>query len=94
MNVLWTATALEQLRAIHAYISQHSELYARRTVDRLTARTKQIALFPNSGRVVAEFESENIREVVEGSYRIIYQISDDHIDVAAVVHTAVRTPWR
>lgn len=33
-----------------------------------------------------EFEQEQIREVIEGSYRIIYYIKPDQIDVLAVIH--------
>ncbi len=48
----------------------------------------QIAEFPLSGRVVPEYNMEQIREVIEGYYRIIYYIKPDQIDVIAVIHTA------
>ncbi|MFO0515083.1 MAG: type II toxin-antitoxin system RelE/ParE family toxin, partial [bacterium] len=44
--------------------------------------------FPFSGRLVPEFETEQIREVIEGSYRIIYYIKPEQIDVIAVLHAA------
>ncbi|WP_149988198.1 type II toxin-antitoxin system RelE/ParE family toxin [Microcystis aeruginosa] len=46
------------------------------------------ANFPFSGRLVPEFETEQIREVIEGSYRIIYYIKPEQIDVIAVLHAA------
>jgi plasmid stabilization system protein ParE len=57
-------------------------------VERLTRRSEQIANFPFSGRIVPEFETEQIREVIEGSYGIIYYIKPDQIDVIAVLHAA------
>jgi toxin ParE1/3/4 len=36
---------------------------------------------------VSEFETEEIREVIEGSYRIIYYIKPEQIDVLAVIHS-------
>lgn len=57
-------------------------------IDRLTRRSQQIAQFPFSGRVVPEFESEQIREVIEASYRIIYYVKPDQIDILAVIHGA------
>ena len=57
-------------------------------VDRLTRRSQQIADFPLSGRRVAEYEMDQIREVIEGPYRIIYHIRADQIDVLAVIHGA------
>jgi toxin ParE1/3/4 len=71
---------------IYAYIDQNSPQYARRMVDRLTRRSEQISQFPSSGRIVPEFETEQIREVIEGSYRIIYYIKPDQIDILAVIH--------
>ena len=57
-------------------------------IDRLTKRSEQIAVFPRSGRMVPEYEAPDIREVVEGPYRIIYRITTDQIDILAVVHGA------
>jgi plasmid stabilization system protein ParE len=57
-------------------------------VERLTRRSEQIANFPFSGRIVPEFETEQLREVIEGSYRIIYYIKPEQIDVIAVLHAA------
>ena len=88
MKVFWTETAVNHLSAIYNYISQNSPQYAQRLVERLTRRSEQIANFPFSGRLVPEFETEQIREVIEGSYRIIYYIKPEQIDVIAVLHAA------
>ena len=93
MRVHWTDTAIDHLRAIHAYISQNSTPYAQRVVDRLTRRSQQIGDFPLSGRIVPEFDMGQIREVTEGPFRIIYHIKPDQIDVLAVIHGAQQTPW-
>jgi len=92
VRVHWTDTAVEHLRAIHEYIARDSPQYALRIVDRLTRRSQQIGAFPMSGRVVPEFELEQIREVLEGPYRIIYYIKPDQVDVLAVVHAAQEVP--
>lgn len=94
MKVHWTDTAINHLTSIHDYISLDSVTYARRMVDRLTRRSEQIADFPYSGRVVPEFEDEEIREVIEKPYRIIYYIkSEEQIDVLAVIHGAQDLTW-
>jgi len=94
VKVVWSDTALAQLQSIHDYIAQNSEFYAKRTVDRLTNRSKQIGQFPYSGRKVPEFDTDTVREVLEGQYRIIYEITRDQINVASVVHSAFNTGWR
>lgn len=86
MKVFWTDTAVENLSAIYAYVSQNSPQYAARVVDRITRRSEQIASFPLSGRVVREFDTVQIREIIEGSYRIIYHIRSEQVDVLGVVH--------
>jgi len=88
MIVFWTNTAEEHLDSIHAYIAKDSPQFAKRMVDRLTRRSIQIAEFPLSGRSVPECEMDQIREVIEGPFRIIYYIKPDQIDVLAVIHAA------
>ncbi len=48
----------------------------------------------HSGRIVPEFETEQIREVIEGSYRIIYYIKPEQIDVLAVIHGSLEITQR
>ena len=84
MKVHWTNTALEHLLSIYEYIAQDSSVYAQRMVDKLTRRSEQIATFPLSGRMVPEYEAEDIREIIEKPYRIIYRIKSEQVDVLAV----------
>ena len=58
-------------------------------VDRLTRRSQQIVSFPFSGRRVPEYDVDQIREVIEGPYRLIYHIKSDQIDILAVIHCAM-----
>lgn len=55
-------------------------------VDRLVARSEQLALFERSGRVVPEVGRAAVRELIESPYRLIYRIRLERIDVIAVVH--------
>ena len=89
MRVVWTETAVSQLEAIYNYVAQTAPEYALRLVDRLTKRSIQIAKFPRSGPTVPEYELDEVRQIVEGSHRIIYLIKEAEkgIEVLAVVHT-------
>lgn len=86
MEVFWTSKAIEQLTSIHNYHAQVSPQYATRLVDRITKRTQQIGTFPHSGRMLPEINLEQIREVIEANYRIIYYVGSDRVDILAVIH--------
>jgi len=86
MRVHWTDRAKARLRHIHDYIAEDSAKTALKVVDRMTARSKQIAELPYSGRRVREYSGNDIRELLEAPYRIIYKIKSDQIDVLTVMH--------
>ena len=88
VKVIWTEFALEDLKAIHEYISQDSKAYADKFIEKLINRVDQLENFAKSGRSVPEFNSETIRELVEGNYRIVYKINPDHIGVVRIHHSA------
>ncbi|MCC7336851.1 MAG: type II toxin-antitoxin system RelE/ParE family toxin [Pirellulaceae bacterium] len=44
--------------------------------------------YPFSGEVVPEVRREDLRQVLQGIYRIIYRVSDLRIDILAVFHSA------
>ncbi len=88
VKLIWTEFALEDLRLIHEYISLDSELYADRFIEKLLKRVDQLEHFPKSGRVVPEFNSESIRELIEGNYRIVYKISTNQVAIVRVHHAA------
>lgn len=88
MKVHWTNNAVDQLVNIYEYIALNSPIYAKQMVDKITRRSAQISDQPFSGRKVPEYRAEDIRELIEKPYRIIYRIKQDQIDVLAVIHGA------
>jgi len=88
VNIIWTEYAIEDLRSIHEYISKDSKRYADRFVEKLMERVDQLENFPKSGRIVPEFNSATLRELIEGNYRIIYKISGNQIAITRVHHSA------
>jgi len=88
LKVHWTNKAQQHLVEIYEYIATDSEVYASRMVDRLTKRSKQIKEFPRSGREVPEYDHPDVREVIEGTYRIVYRIKQEQIDILAVIHSS------
>ncbi len=85
-EVIWTEPALEDLKNIVEYISKDSKVYAERFATRVIEAPRRLEHFPYSGRLVPEFQKENIRELIYGSYRIIYVVKGKICYVTAVVH--------
>lgn len=88
-KIIWSNLALEDLRAIHEYVAQDSAVYAERLIDRIIERVDVLEKHPRIGRIVPEFSIENIRELIEGNYRIIYRIeTEDKVGIARIHHAA------
>ncbi|MDN3725167.1 type II toxin-antitoxin system RelE/ParE family toxin [Aequorivita sp. SDUM287046] len=52
-------------------------------------KVKILYSYSHSGKMVPEFNIEEIRELVEGNYRIIYRIvSKKRIDILTVHHSS------
>jgi toxin ParE1/3/4 len=87
-NLIWSPDAINDLDKISDYISLDSERYASVVVTRIISLAEEIVAFPMSGRIVPELEEENVREKFYKSYRIIYRINSDTVDVLRVFHQA------
>lgn len=71
-QIRWTLTAQADLKNIGDYIAKDSSHYAVEFVDRVIQHVEKLTQFPRKGRVVPEFEDENIRELIFHNYRIVY----------------------
>ncbi|MFM2199315.1 MAG: hypothetical protein RLZZ505_2747 [Verrucomicrobiota bacterium] len=94
MKIYWSAQARRDLHAIQDYISRDSVHYALLQVERLIARVERAAAMPSRGHPVHEFIESGLREVHEGSYRIIYDSYDDELQVVTIVHMKQRVSRR
>ena len=86
MIIVWSAEARRALRAIHKFIAQDSEFYADRMVARIIERVERASGAPGQGHPVHEYPEEQLKEVHESPYRIIYTCSDEEFRVVTIVH--------
>ena len=90
VKISWTPLAQNDLQEIEEYIARDSHSYAIITVEKIFFRTSILAKYPKIGRIVPEFENENIRELIEGNYRIVYFILNSNEVIISRVHHAAR----
>jgi len=85
-KVFWMPSALDDLRNIHDYIALDSVYFANKFVNDVFDLTERLECFPKSGRVVPELGISAVREVIYSSYRIIYELVENKIQVLSVIH--------
>lgn len=92
-RIVWTLQAIEDVEAIRAYIARDSPHYAALMAERIVESVESLKEFPRSGRVVPEVEREAYREVILGTYRIVYRLEGDRrAEILTVVHAARLLP--
>jgi plasmid stabilization system protein ParE len=87
-EVRWTPQAADDLEAVADFIATDSPYYARLFTMDVLAAVERLADFPNSGRVVPELKDPAIREILFGSYRIVYRVKGDVVELLTVYHGA------
>ena len=87
-QVHWTSRAELDLRDIEDFIARDSVSYAVLLVDRLIQAVEKLSDFPRMGRVVPEFERDDLRELLYRKYRIVYTVRGEDVTVLRVVHGA------
>ncbi|EKD27825.1 MAG: addiction module antitoxin [uncultured bacterium] len=83
---VWSSEALQDVDDIAEYITKDSKFYASSVVEKIISSTRILKKFPKIGRIVPEFEDENIREIFVYDYRLVYHILSNKILIVTVIH--------
>ncbi len=87
-EIIWSPKAAEGLVEICDYIAKDSHHYAEIFAKKIFTIIDSAAHFPMSGRIVPEYDNENIREKFYQNYRIVFRIKGNAIEIVAIVHGA------
>ena len=87
-EVRWTLQAVDDLEAITEFIAADSPHYASLFAMDVLAAAERLVPFPHSGRIVPEVDDPLIREILLGSYRIVYRITGELVEILTVYHGA------
>ena len=78
-------SARDDLRDITEwYAAQQVPEVGTRLVTEIIARVEQLAIFPDSGRIVPEFETPWLREVQRPPFRIVYRRDEGFVTIVRV----------
>lgn len=84
MKIFWSPLAVERLENIFEYISKDDSTAAQKMVERIFKKVESLSKYPERGRKVPEANREEIREVFESEYRIIYRIEPKRIFILSI----------
>ncbi|MEW6194904.1 MAG: type II toxin-antitoxin system RelE/ParE family toxin [Bacteroidota bacterium] len=56
--------------------------------DKIFSSIEILKDFPESGRIIPEYENKQIREIILGNYSIIYRFADNETNILTVYHSA------
>ena len=83
-ELIWSPQALADVEEIRAYIARDSRSYADLTAQRVLAAVERLRAFPDSGRMVPERQSPEVREVIAGRFRIVYRRKAHVVEIVTV----------
>ncbi|MGQ0835489.1 MAG: type II toxin-antitoxin system RelE/ParE family toxin [Gammaproteobacteria bacterium] len=94
MEVVWTERARARLRELHAYITERAPLRAPSVIARLIDRAERLGSAPLSGHRLIRWPGDELREILERPYRIIYRVTPTRIEIITVKHYRQRLAER
>lgn len=87
-KIIWSKLALGDLDNIYEYIAIESPFYAQKTIEGFIKHAELLLHFPEAGRQVPEYNKKEVREIIDGNYRIFYRVSKMDISIIRVHHSA------
>ena len=91
-KLIWSPRALRDLDGVCDYIARDSAKYAYLFAERIVAFVETIPRFPLLGVVVPEYGIEDLRERVFQSYRVVYRLREDAVEIVTISHGARLLP--
>jgi toxin ParE1/3/4 len=85
-EIEWAESAITSLVDAVDYIARDSPSYAAALAVRADRTASSLAEFPDRGRRVGEFDDPAVRELMVGSYRLIYRVRPTKVVILAFVH--------
>jgi toxin ParE1/3/4 len=85
--VIWSEPAKKSLQQIYYFIAEDSKYFAKEVIEKIISDSEKLNDFPKLGKKVFEIDDDKIRELLIYSYRLIYEIEKNNINILALVHS-------
>lgn len=89
VQVVWTDESFSDLESIYDFLAEKSPGSAKKAVENILSRTRQLENFPESGSLqpVTSVLDREHRYLIEGHYKVVYHMSKTTLYVDTVVDT-------
>lgn len=85
MQIQFSPSALDDLRDLLDYYREQGVAETgQRIANELIDATESLADYPQMGRIVPEFDTPSLRELIRDPYRIVYRLDADCISVIRI----------
>jgi len=91
VQIRWLKEAKEDLKSVFDYISTDSVRYAKFQVEKIKNKVEILKLHPLAGKTLEEHDNPDLREIIEGEYRIIYKVINTKLIHILLVHHGARS---
>lgn len=84
--IVWSDPAVEDLEAAVEFIAKDSDAYARSLAQLTVDAAESLRSFPNRGHRLPDRKLSKYRELIIGSYRLVYLVEKKRVLIVAVLH--------
>ena len=84
--IVWSDPAVDDLEAAVTFIAKDSDAYARSLAQLAVDAAESLGEFPNRGHRLPDPKLARFRELIIGSYRLVYLVEKKRVLIVAVLH--------
>jgi len=84
--IVWSDPAVDDLEAAVSFIAKDSDAYARSLAQLAVDAAESLRRFPNRGHRLPDPRLARFRELIIGSYRLVYLVEKKRVLIVAVLH--------
>jgi len=85
-EIVWSDPAVEDLEAAVEFIARDSPSYAANLAQLAVGAAESLVESPHRGHRVPDPQLSRFRELIIGSYRLIYRVETKRVLIVAVLH--------
>jgi addiction module RelE/StbE family toxin len=85
-KIVWADPAVEDLEAAVEFVAKDSPSYAANLAQLAVGAAESLSLFPNRGHRLADPKLRRFRELILGTYRLVYLVEAKRVLIVAILH--------